>query len=369
MKQATLENLHCTVTEDTLGDDECRVEIYADGGFEGALRGDLNNDEDWALNTSVVFDSNLVVKLFDEDGDFPGDDDDALGIVTIPASDVSHGTGDFTQDEANYRLTYSVSDRSDLTPAGMLEWTLQNFESSTTPGVWPQIDKAALMSDVRATVADPEGQVYQARAQFCGPCSIIVELAKNMPRRYVRVCQELYETGTFYGRSNAVSASSDLRATNVGQDMSPADWLLAATMRDDENAIFGVSPDSTGIVSDIQGMTTHWEMEGWAGEILYKDNTANSTTFVWGERDAITYAEQVYAGGGVAFVMIDSDLITNPGGDSNPLVPDHWVVYRGGLGFNNDRIQFRVWSWAQFYDVDVPLGRFEDCMFGTVTGF
>jgi hypothetical protein len=369
MKQVTLENLHCTVTEDTLGSDECRVEIYADGDFEGALRFDLNNEEDRALNTDVVFDSVLTVKLFDEDGDFPGDDDDALGIVTLAPVEVSHGTGDFTQDEANYTLTYSVTDRSDLTPAGMLEWTLQNFENSTVPGVWPQIDKASLAADVRATVTDPESQVYQAKAQFCGPTSIVLEVAKRMPRRYVRVCQQLYETGGFVGRSKAINPSDELRASSVGQDMSPADWMLIATMRDEENAVFPVTADATGIDSQIQGMTTQWEMDGWTNEILFKDNTEITTTFVWGERDAIGYADQVYNSGGVAFVMINSDLITRPNEDTNPLLPDHWVVYRGGLGFADDRIQFNVWSWAQMYPVDVSIGRFEDCMYGIVTGF
>jgi hypothetical protein len=369
MKQATLENLHCTVTEDTLGSDECRVEIYADGDFEGALRFDLNNDEDRALETEVVFDSVLTVKLFDEDGDFPGDDDDALGIINVDAADVSHATGDFTQDEANYTLTYSVTDRSDLTSASMLEWTLQNFESSAAPGVWSQIDKPSLMADVRATVADPEGQIYQAKAQFCGPTSIVLELARHMPRRYVRICQELYETGGFVSRTKAINATDDLRASPVGQDMSAADWMLIATMREEENAVFPVTADATGIDAQVQGMTTQWEMDGWTNEILFKDETAITTTFVWGEQDAIAYADQVYNAGGVAFVMINSDLLLRPTENTNPLLPDHWVVYRGGLAVNGDQIQFRLWSWAQFYDIDMPLGRFEDCMYGIVTGF
>jgi len=369
MKLASLENLHCTDTEDSLGSDECRVEIYADGDFEGALRFDLNDDEDRSLATQVVFDSELTIKLFDEDGDFPGDDDDALGVVTVAAADTGQVTASFTEDDANYTLTYSVSDRSDLTPQGMLEWTLNNFESSTAPGVWPQIDKAALVADVRATVMSPESEVYQAKAQFCGPTSIALELAKRMPRRYVRVCQELYETGGFVARSKAINASEGLRSAGVGQDMSPADWMLVATMRDEENAIFPVDGDATGIDAQIQGMTTQWEMEGWTGEVLFKDNTEISTTFVWGERDAITYADQVYNAGGSAFLMISSDLLLRPDENTNPFLPDHWVVYRGGLTVTDDRIQFSVWSWAQSYSVDVPLSRFEDCMYGIVTGF
>jgi hypothetical protein len=369
MKLATLETLACTETEDSLGSDECRVEIYADGGFEAALRFDLDDGESRSLGTGVVFDTSLTVKLFDEDGGLPGDDDDALGTVTVAAVDVEHATASFTQDGADYTVTYSVSDRSDLTPEGMLEWTLAGFEQSTAPGVWPQIDKAALVADVRATVLDPEGQVYQAKAQFCGPTSIALELARQMPRRYVRLCQELYETGGFAARTKTISASDGLRSQPVGEDMSPADWMLVATMRDEENAVFAVDGGATGLDASIQGMTTQWEMEGWTGEVLFKDETEISTTFVWGEQDAIAYAEQVQASGGVAFLMIHSDLLLRPDEDTNPLLPDHWVVYRGGLSVADGRTRFSVWSWARRYDVDVPTSRFEDCMYGIVTGF
>jgi hypothetical protein len=369
MKLAQLENLSCTETEDSLGSDECRVEVYADGGFETALRFDLDDGGSRSLDTGVVFDSVLTVKLFDEDGPLPGDDDDALGVVTVAAADVDHATATFTQDGADYTVTYSVTDRSDLTPQSMLEWTLAGFESSSAPGVWPQIDKAQLVADVRATVADPEGQVYQAEAQFCGPTSIAVELARQQPRRYVRLCQELFETGGFVSRTKTISASEALRAQPPGEGMSPADWMLVATMRDEENAVFPVEGDADGIDASIQGMTTQWEMDGWTGEVLFKDQTEISTTFVWGERDAIAYAEQVWASGGVAFLMIHSDLLLRPDEDTDPLLPDHWVVYRGGLSVTDDRIGFSVWSWARRYDVDLPTGRFEDCMYGIVTGF
>jgi hypothetical protein len=369
MKLALLENLFCTETEDSLGSDECRVEVYADGGYEAVLRFDLNDGESRSLNTGVVFDSVLTVKLFDEDGPLPGDDDDALGVVTVAAADVDHATATFTQDGADYTVTYTVTDRSDLTPESMLEWTLSNFESSAAPGVWPRIDKAALVADVRATVLDPEGQVYQAKAQFCGPTSIAVELARQQPRRYVRMCQELFETGSFLSRTESISASEGLRAQPAGEDMSPADWMLVATMRDEENAVFAVDGGATGLDASIQGMTTQWEMDGWTGEVLCKDQTEISTTFVWGEQDAIAYAEQVHAADGVAFLMIHSDLLLQPEEDTNPLLPDHWVVYRGGLTVSDGRIRFSVWSWARRYDVDVPVGRFEDCMYGIVTGF
>lgn len=80
--------------------------------------------------------------------------------------------------------------------------------------------------------------------------------------------------------------------------MSSADWMLIASMRQNENAIFGASSDPGSVLADLQGITTHWEMEGWCSEILLLDNAANTTTFVWGELDAVNYAQRVIDGGG-----------------------------------------------------------------------
>jgi hypothetical protein len=369
MKQVMLENLHCTSTEDWTGADECRLEIYADGELEYSFRADLDDDWNWPLNTSVLIERELDVRLFDEDGDVPGDSDDALGIVRIPATDTGRVVGEFTEDDASYQLTYQVVDRSDLAGTDRVELEMQAFEASGAPGVWPQIAKADLVADMRATLADPIQQVDQNVSQFCGPTSIVFELIRRMPRRYVRLCRSLYETGGFQSRSHGVTASEGLRAATVGQSMSPADWMLIATMRESENAIFGVDPNASGTTAGLQGLTTHWEMEGWTSEILLEQNTAISTTFIWGEMDAIRYAEQVYAAGGVAFMMIHDVLLTSDDDSFVPPWPTHWVVYQGGLFESGGRIDFDVYTWGSVRHISKSADRFESCMFGIVTGF
>jgi hypothetical protein len=369
MKQVTLESLHCTSTEDWTGADECRLEIYADGELEYTFRTDIDNGQTWPLNTSVLIERALDVRLFDEDGGLPGDDDDALGIVSIPAADTGRVSGAFTQDGAQYELTYEVIDRSDLPATDRVELELQAFEASAAPGVWANVAKADLIADLRATLADPIHQVDQNVSQFCGPTSIVYELIRRMPRRYVRLCRSLFETGTFQSRSHPVTASQGLRDATVGQGMSPADWMLIATMRESENAVFGVDPNATGVMAGIQGLTTHWEMEGWTSELLLKDQTAISTTFVWGEMDAIRYAEQVWAAGGVAFIMIHDVLLTSDEDSFVPPWPTHWVVYQGGLTEAADRIDFDVYTWGSIRHVSKTADRFESCMFGIVTGF
>ena len=370
MKQVTLETLFCETTEDTFGSDSCRLEIYADGELDQALRAELNNGEQWAVNATVLFASQVDVRLFDEDGGLPGDDDDALGVVQIAADDAFGAVGVFDQDGADYRLTYTVTDRSDLPATDVVEQEIQDFEASEAPGVWAAVDKAALIADLRATVADPN-EVNQASSMFCGPTSIVYALVRTEPRRYVRLCRSLFETGSFESRTYTVTASEDLRSASLGQGMSVADWLLIATMRESENAIFGVDPDAGEVLGGLQGLTTPWEMDGWTQEILLKDTTAISTTFLWGEQDAIRYAEDVVAAGGVAFMMIHDVLLTDDDDSTVPPFPTHWVVYRGGLVIDEDAgtIDFDVYTWGGEPHVSKSLDRFESCMFGIVTGF
>jgi hypothetical protein len=249
-----------------------------------------------------------------------------------------------------------------------LDQALADFEASPATGRWPRIDKTVLLGDVRATVADPEHQVSQAKAQLCGPTSVVLELVRQQPDRYVQVCRELFETGSFATATKQVRASDQLRAQPAGQGMSAADWLVVATMRDAENAVFKVDGTATGILAGLQGLTTPWELQGWTREVLGKHDTTVSLAFLWGERDALIRADRVWQAGGVAFLLVHTDLLRRPEQSTHPLVPDHWVVHRGGLAFSDDRVRFSVWSWARRYDVDVPLGRFEDVVFGAVTG-
>lgn len=367
MKQITLENLHCTSTEDWTGADECRLEVYNDGELHFAYRKDLNDDENWALNASLLFARTCVLRLFDEDGDFPGDDDDALGVVTIGPEDAAHATARFTRDDSDYTITYSVVDRSDLGETDLATFAVDQFEASTAPSLWPALDKAEIIRDLRERRWNPIS-INQVNSNFCGPTSIVFELARTQPRRYADLCRQLFETGGFWSRTHRVDAPDGLRASQSGQNMRPADWMLIATMRNDENALFSVSARSVGITSQLEGMTTPWEMEGWTSELLLKDNVANSTTFVWGEFDAIRYAHQVWAGGGSAFIMIHSDMFAAPNGTVPPW-PDHWVVYAGGLDETGGRIRFQVYSWGRIYPLDLTLDHFENCMFGIVTGF
>lgn len=366
MRQLILNQLKCNETEDW-GADECRLEVYVDGALQPYLKRSINNSQVWVLNQSYLFNSNVDLKLWDEDSP---DADDFLGSVRIETGLTSGTTASFTRDGANYQLRYQIVDAPDTNP---VEAAISGFERSHRSGVWPNIDKANLIQDIRNTIANPLS-VDQGYAPFCGPTAIVYELVRKQPVRYISICQSLYETGQFSSRTKVVKPSDGLLQSKIRSGMSAADWMLIATLRDTENLLFPVTGDSGSLGSQIAGITTPWEMKGWIYEILGYDQANFESTFVYGEFDAMKAAEEAYRQGGVAFLMIHSAMLS----DKTPTVayPDHWVAYAGGLDIDNGvwyqhdsgHIRFKCYSWGKVYSVSRDEGSFEDYMWGVVTG-
>ena len=55
MPQLTLVELQCITTEDSVGVDECRLEVFLDGALQPALKRDVNNGQRWALNQTYTY--------------------------------------------------------------------------------------------------------------------------------------------------------------------------------------------------------------------------------------------------------------------------------------------------------------------------
>lgn len=367
MRKVTLESLKCYETEDWTGADECRLEVFADGALQPPpLRKDLNDGQGWPLNRSYTFNSQVEVKLWDEDSP---DADDLLGKVTIGTALKSHETASFTGDDAHYKMWYSVVDVEEA-ESDAVQKAIARFEGSTRPGVWPYIPKGELIGDIKRTVANPFN-VAQGRTPLCGPAAIVFELVSRLPRRYVEICQRLYETGKFQARTHLVEPSETLVKSRVRSGITLADWMLMATLRDTENALF---PVEAGSGDFVMGLTTPWEIKGWTFDLLEYDDAEYESLYVYGEFEAMRRAKRVRDRGGVAFLMIHTAML----GSSEPAVahPNHWVSFLGGLAidegtwyvWDSGHIQFDCYSWGRRYHVDLDEGPFEDYIWGIVTG-
>jgi hypothetical protein len=289
----------------------------------------------------------------------------ALEIVKKPDSDLSvrHLAGRLLGEVTPISLRQFIERAEPIIAA------LEQFEQSTQSGVWPHILKNDLIENIRAAVAEPL-TIHQKYTPLCGPAAIVFELVSRQPHRYIQICQQLYETDQFQGRTKEVKPSQTLVESQIpknpelgGTDIRPADWMLLATLRDVENLLFPVDADSGQLV---MGVTTPWEMKGWAFEILGYNQIAYESTYSYGEFDAMRLAEKARNNGGVAFLMIHSAML----GKAEPLVsyPDHWVSFLGNLTIDSGHIKFDCYSWGENKHVDLDKESFEKYMCGVVTG-
>lgn len=254
------------------------------------------------------------------------------------------------------------------------------FEQSTAPSLWPHLDKQKIAAEMRSRVNDPF-KVNQGKQPFCGPASILFELIRKQPLRYVEICRSLFEQGSFYARTKRVNTSARLRQESKGDlQMGQADWLVLASLRDAENLLFPVDPDAPEMMRNLSGMTKSWEMKGWVREILGYEQVQYKHTYLLGDMGALQNAAQVIQTGGVAFMLVTADGLLGqaiPNKEDLPVaLPNHWITLVGDVSIqkgtfgqhDSGHVSFDVFTWAKKMHVDVDEGPFERFLWGIVTG-
>lgn len=253
--------------------------------------------------------------------------------------------------------------------------TLDSFERSTQPGVWPNLDKKTIIADMRSRLADPF-QVNQGGQPFCGPASILFELVRKQPLRYVQICRSLFEAGSFQGQTRRIETSPRLRASRGRLQMAQADWMVLATLRDAENLIFPVEPDAPDIIRNLAGITKPWEMKGWTREVLGYPNVKHTITYIYGEVTALQQAAQIIAADGVTFALVTAEGLLQ---GKPPLLPypDHWITLLGNISIKaasnfanlgSTHLSCDLYTWGQKRHIDVDQSPLENCFWGIVIG-
>ncbi len=252
---------------------------------------------------------------------------------------------------------------------------MQTFRASPEPGVWPYLDKAAIVQAMQTRLRHPFS-VNQGQQPFCGPAAILFELIRKWPLRYVQICQSLYETGAFATKNRQVQTSAALRQASQGElHMGAADWMILAALRESENWLFPVEPNAPEIVRNLAGMTKSWEMKGWVKEILGYPHVDYWHTYVLRDLSALRKAQTVLDQGGVAFGLITAEGLLSRD-KPRITVPNHWIAIVGNVNIrqgqfwrhDSGHVTFDIFTWAQRVTVDEPEGIFEDAFWGVVLG-
>jgi len=271
--------------------------------------------------------------------------------------------------------------------------------ASGAMNVWEHMDRPTIVMEISDRLRDPM-IMDQDPTGLCGPLSVVMEFARRNPVRYVQAAKELLEAGTLTcPTGRIIEAEEELRAEPViAGDIGQVDWLLAATMRDDENIWEDVDDDANG----LESMTFWGEQRDWARDVLNLPSGGWETCFNSGEVDCMKKAQHAVNVGGVAFFLVDANLLKDGGSDDeedmhwrrsahkarasvpslgssvhskdDDFPPDHWVAYLGGLSLDSDpnaddSVSIRLWSWAREYVVTGTVDAFTEYLYAVATGY
>jgi hypothetical protein len=248
---------------------------------------------------------------------------------------------------------------------------LDAFQASTRPGRFSRISKATLIAQIRARIANPT-VMYQGEENLCGPVAALVALAQRNPERYVEMARSMYEDGQFAAASDyVIKPGSHLYSIDVPQSMAQrdahVDWMLAASMRDYENAVLDMDPGDV-----VAAATTPGDVRKWFEKLLQCPRTSYDSCYVYGEAEALGKAATALANGASVALMVDAHFLPgqNPSWwDEATNLPNHWVLLQQ-VDSAKAPYRFTVFTWGRLQAMDgIDDGRLEDLLWGVVIGY
>nr|WP_202804401.1 hypothetical protein [Baaleninema simplex] len=246
------------------------------------------------------------------------------------------------------------------------ERKIDQFARSKMSGMWPKLNKATLIEQLRSRVRNPLC-IDQGKQPFCGPASITFALAQKNPVRYVQICRNIYQLGGFYGTTKWITASDSLQHQGGELNMPQLDWMVQATLREAENRIFPVRAEAPELLRNLSGMTKPWEMKGWTQQVLQYANVESYPAYLGGDVEALENADRAIAAGGVAFALVNADGLLL---EKTPPIsyPSHWIVLLGNFKRDGDRFGFDAYSWARKQSVICELSSLKKYLWDVVVG-
>ncbi len=271
---------------------------------------------------------------------------------------------------------------------------LRRFAAGTE-SAWSQLRREIVVGEIQDRLRDP-AILTQNPTHLCGPFSLMFEMIRRSPSSYVSAVARLYETGglpVFDGSS--IDADDELRAKPSPAGVGQVDWMIAATIREEEN-VFEDLDDGRG----IEGMSLPGSMERWVRDILGLRSELFEC-YHTDELEALQVARHAVEAGGVCFMLVDANLIKDGGDDDESDMfwrrarhtvrmpvgvlestihskddawpPDHWVVYLGDLNppdpSDDDQIRLKVWSWGSEFAVNGLAEDFGEYLYAVVAGY
>lgn len=218
---------------------------------------------------------------------------------------------------------------------------------------WGSIDRTRFADGIDARIDDPS-KISSAGSSLCGPASVAFNLASGDPAAYAKFAIGMYESGRGQIRSKTYKASSDLRAKTLPAGNSEADWVVLASLRDDDNWWFTYDgKDSLWNIAEAKAITLPHTMAKWFENCGYTD-VRNETNLVTNKDwDNVRAANKLLADGYKVSLFVNADILYTSKQDSAGVVPDHWIGLQSKLVNSTNihdplaKVSGQIFSWGQ----------------------
>jgi len=216
-----------------------------------------------------------------------------------------------------------------MSPKDLAMALADDFALRPSGTVWLKINRAKLVDDLRQRIGNPN-LISSDSTNLCGPAAFIRNLATDNPVRYVQAVVNLYESGRAVVGTRVIRAGSDLLKYNTPNDVSPADWIMLASLRDDDNWFFDYQSKNDG----ASAITMPHSMKSWFEQAGYKDVINETNIFFHKDDSSAKRASNLFSEGYKVCLFINTNMLYDSTHDEGSLHPDHWVVLLSLLDFS-----------------------------------
>lgn len=231
---------------------------------------------------------------------------------------------------------------------------VNDFDKRSSGTDWLVITKAQLVDGMKKRLNDPN-LINTPVVNLCGPGAFFRCLAEDDPVMYVQAIISFYETNSGMIGSRKFTSSYSLRITAVSTGMDQVDWILLASLRDDENTIL-VSNESTlfgsSTLGGLRGLTLPSGLAKWFNQANYTGVTNDTNVFFTKNLDHIKKTSSVRDKGNRVCLLIDVKMLSVANQNNMSTYPDHWVVLMSKVtADSSNNISFKVHSWGNIMPV------------------
>jgi hypothetical protein len=232
-------------------------------------------------------------------------------------------------------------------------------EMTTFKGMWPNIARADLVTDLKARLADKNG-LNQNNANICGPTVFVHMLLSDNPAAWAQMVTQLYDLGSSVFKGMALKPCWDLLHSQLPPAFNRADWILLASIRDSYNWFLdyyrdsGLTPDGKSRGDDdSSGGTTPGELIKWLKAMGYTVEDGTSFGFFAASEDNARKANELLAKERrVALLISARMLLTKEEDNESPdewgwfSKPDHVVQLTTPIQLSEEDVNFTVFTWG-----------------------